>query len=395
MSNGAPRCRSRANVPPENMSGRVGRPRGILILLSQAFAAGGIQRFNRTLLAACAQLSLRVDVLVLADTQGDAERWQPPAGMRVRAFANRRLAYCAAVCRAVLTGSYDQVLVGHVHLLRLAVLARALAVGRRPSVLLVAHGLEVWHGLRGARRRAMRSVANVLCVSTYTRDAIRRQAPEIGAERFSLFPNALDDSWRRRADDAARARASVRLPPKFLLTVTRLTSSERAKGVVSVIEAMPMLSDDAVHLVIVGRGDDAEFLRGVARRLGVAERVLLLGAVGDAELADIYRRSIAFVLPSGQEGFGLVFIEAMYFGAPVIAAGAKGALDVVRHEETGLLVPFGDVVSIGASIERLLGDAELRARLASNARTMVTDRGEFTFDAFVARCAAVLTPTRP
>jgi glycosyltransferase involved in cell wall biosynthesis len=133
----------------------------------------------------------------------------------------------------------------------------------------------------------------------------------------------------------------------------------------------------------------------VARRLGVAERVLFLGAVDDAELAGIYRKSTAFVLPSGQEGFGLVFIEAMYFGAPVIAAGEKGALDVVRHEETGLLVPFGDVVSIKASAERLLGDPELCARLASNARKLMTDRGEFTFDAFLARCAAVLAPKRP
>jgi glycosyltransferase involved in cell wall biosynthesis len=119
--------------------------------------------------------------------------------------------------------------------------------------------------------------------------------------------------------------------------------------------------------------------------------VRFLGGVSDATLVDLYRRCEAFVLPSGQEGFGIVFLEAMYFGAPVIAARAKGAVDVVQDGETGLLVAFGDVVGLRMAIDRLLASESLRQALRERARQNVTGQGPFTFHAFVQRCSGLLT----
>ncbi len=112
--------------------------------------------------------------------------------------------------------------------------------------------------------------------------------------------------------------------------------------------------------------------------------------VSDAELVSLYERCEAFVLPSGKEGFGIVFLEAMYFGAPVIAAGEKGAIDVVRDGDTGIAVPFGDTIAIKEAIERIRSDAALRTRLRANGRSMVVDGGPFTFARFTERCADVL-----
>jgi phosphatidylinositol alpha-1,6-mannosyltransferase len=174
------------------------------------------------------------------------------------------------------------------------------------------------------------------------------------------------------------------------LSVTRLDSQQRYKGILTVLETLGMTDDRSMQYVIAGSGDDQAFLLRAAARFGVADRVRFLGAVTDRDLAELYRRCLAFALPSGKEGFGLVFLEAMFFGAPVIAAGQRGALDVIRDEETGLLVGYGDVVALRKAINRLAADDSLRERLRTQAFKTVTGDGVFTFGAFVSRLAIVL-----
>jgi glycosyltransferase involved in cell wall biosynthesis len=101
-----------------------------------------------------------------------------------------------------------------------------------------------------------------------------------------------------------------------------------------------------------------------------------------------------FVLPIGKEGFGIVFLEAMFFGAAVIAASEKGALDVIQDGETGLLVRFGDTVALSRAMERLITDAPLREHLRQMGRSMVAGRGAFTFARFVERSADILEISR-
>ena len=205
-----------------------------------------------------------------------------------------------------------------------------------------------------------------------------------------MFPNALSEEWLEKFASLPEQAAAPAIPHRFLLSVTRVEKGDRYKGIVSVLEALSMIEDDSLHYAVVGRGDDLAFLQQVARRLGVADRTHWLGALPDAQLVSLYRSCEAFVLPSGKEGFGIVFLEAMFFGAPVIAARAKGAVDVVCDGETGLTVEYGDVVALKQTIERLSGNAQLRAQLNARARVSVIDDGAFTFRAFVTRCAAAL-----
>jgi glycosyltransferase involved in cell wall biosynthesis len=196
----------------------------------------------------------------------------------------------------------------------------------------------------------------------------------------------LSEIWR--GTGAAAVERAV--PDRFLLSVTRLEKGDRYKGIVTVIEALGMLEDPALHYCVIGQGDDLPFLRCVAHRCRVAHRVHFLSGVTDAELITLYGRCTAFVLPSGKEGFGIVFLEAMYFGAPVIAAAEKGALDVVRDGETGLLVRYGDSAALKRAIERLQQDSVLRGRVIAGGRAAVTANGPFTFARFAERAAEML-----
>lgn len=363
--------------------------RRVLLLLSQVFANGGVQRFNRTLLAAIETLGCECDVYSLADDEAAHDKWQQEnSGLHVRTFGGSKPRFALAVIRAVASGRYDDVIIGHVHFLRLVVNARLIG-SRRSRLLLVAHGVEVWNRLHGGRRAALSSVERILCVSEYTAQSMREQAPAVPAHRFSVFPNALADVWVAKVQALSTPRAAAR-GASYILSVARLTRYDRTKGIIHALEAFAQLADRQLRFVIAGTGDDLPFLRQIAERLGVAERVDFPGAVSDSELVALYRECQAFVLPSSQEGFGIVFLEAMYFGAPVIAAREKGAVDVIRHGETGLLVPYGDVAALGAAMTRVLGDFALRDSLRTAARANVTGDGCFTASAFTSRLASLL-----
>ncbi|MDE2349026.1 MAG: glycosyltransferase family 4 protein, partial [Gammaproteobacteria bacterium] len=293
------------------MSSRPSRPMRVLALFSEVHGNGGIQRFNRTLLAACARLGIDCDVLSLHDARAaDAADAAGCGGSRVR-FALR-------AARRLATRRYDWLLVGHVNFLALAVALRVLATPSRPRVMLAAHGIEVWSGIGARRRWALAHTDRILCVSRHTRDRLLEQAPGLDPADLMRFPNALAETWRGVAPVDPREP----LPPRFILSVTRLSPGDRYKGVVSVIEALRAVEDPGLDYLVVGSGEDRAFLELVARRCGVADRVHFRPDTTDAELADLYRRCHAFVLPSGNEGFGIVYLEAMFFGAPVIAAAA-------------------------------------------------------------------------
>jgi len=360
------------------------RPR-VLVVMGEVYANGGIQRFNRTFLTACARLGISCDV----------RSWKAPSCLNIRVFSHRKSRFALAVLSAALFGGHDFVVVGHINLLTLVASALALGRRRRTRSLLIAHGIEVWTHIQGRRRRALREIDTILSVSRYTADMIRLQAPELAEETFRIFPNALSESWVQGLPQSPVKGDRGRLPERFVLSVTRLDRSDRYKGIVTVIEALAMLESRSVHYIVAGNGDDLEFLEGVARRLQVADRIHFIGGVSDADLARLYQTCSIFVLPSGKEGFGIVFLEAMYFGAPVIAAKAKGAVDVVSQEESGLLVPYGDAVALKEAIDRLLRDADLRQRVRGGGRKQVTADGAFTFNAYVRRLARIFEVPGP
>jgi phosphatidylinositol alpha-1,6-mannosyltransferase len=375
----------------------INRPKKALVIASGMYANGGIQRFNRTFLTACDNLGVACDVVSLGDSADEVSRWSAPSSAAVSVYDYHRLRFALAVASRVLRGNYDFIVIGHVNLLRLVVAATRMK--RRARVILIAHGIEVWTGLSGSRRHALRKVDSILCVSHYTRHAIQSQAPELPQDRFVIFPNALSESWREQPSAQPGAHTEVellmRLPKKFLLSVTRLDRGERYKGIITVLEALSMIDDRSVHYVVAGHGNDAQFIAQVADRLGVTSRVHFVGSVSDVELAALYRECAAFVLPSGKEGFGIVFLEAMFFGACVIAAREKGAVDVVQHEQTGLLVPYGDSVALKLAIDRVVADTAFNHQMAMAGRATVTGDGAFTFQSYVARLARALNIHAP
>lgn len=149
--------------------------------------------------------------------------------------------------------------------------------------------------------------------------------------------------------------------------------------------AMPMILSilPDVYYVIVGKGGDVKRLKSLSNEMGVSRHVIFTGYVSNKELPYYYRACEVFLLPSREEGFGYVFLEAMWFGKPCIGARAGGIPEVVKDGETGLLVEYGDVKAIGDAIINLLEDETTRKRMGEEGHRRVMDN--FIFDIYKKR----------
>jgi len=245
----------------------------------------------------------------------------------------------------------------HAHWLLTALVAR---FAGKPFVVTL-HGSIRFEGLSDvglARRRPrlvrrlLQPAAAVICVSETIAEAIRGAGVEA-----VVIPNGV------------RIPGEVGSPaePPEVLYVGRLSPE---KNVDVLVEAVGDL-----NLVAAGDGPLRELVPGA------------LGAVPHAEVERLLERATVVVAPCDREGFGVAAAEAMAFGRPVVAAAGGALLELVGDEETGLLVPPRDASALRAAVERLLADADLRARLGETARIRAAER--YGWDSVIERTLEV------
>jgi phosphatidylinositol alpha-mannosyltransferase len=207
---------------------------------------------------------------------------------------------------------------------------------------------------RVARRLAIR-------VAVSERAAAFARARIGGA--FRVVPNAVDVG---RFASAEPREDLVALGGRRLLFVGRL---DDRKGFVDAVGAFGRLADTRPDLRLVVAGDGPRRAAVDALAPAMRERVTMLGAVENADLPPVHAACEVFVAPNtGGESFGIVLLEAMAAGLPVVATDILGFDEVVRGEVDGVLVPARDAAALAAAVARVLDDDDLRDRLAAAAR---------------------------
>ena len=213
-------------------------------------------------------------------------------------------------------------------------------------------------------KRNVERADRVLATSSY---AAGRIAAEYGAapEKIRVVPEPIDLArWEKALEAAVR----IVSDEPVILCVAHLYPR---KQVGSLLRAMTLLKARA-KLRVVGTGPELAALRDLAGELGLRGRAELLGHVPFERLAAEYRGADVFCLPSLQEGFGIVFLEAMAAGLPVVGCRAAAIPEVVPDGECGILVPPGDVNALASALERLLGDETERRRLGAAGRRRIS-----------------------
>lgn len=244
------------------------------------------------------------------------------------------------------------------------------------------HGIEVWSPLPLWRRLALRRARLVLAPTEDTATHVVVQQ-HVRRNRVHVLPWALDPEFEALSANGLKAKLPRVFPEgRIILTVGRWLANERYKGMDTLITALPRLLTrwPELQLVAVGAGDDRAWLEEKADQNGVNLHVHFLSDLGSEELAACYAACEIFALPSAGEGFGLVYLEAMFHGKPVIGGTHGGAPEVIQDGLTGYLVPHGDAAQLATSIETLLSEPALAQKMGERGRQRV--EREFRFNVF-------------
>lgn len=264
-------------------------------------------------------------------------------------------------------------------------------VAPRMKSIVCTHGVEVSEPLSRLRRRALRRANLVLAPSRDTAEQVVSQQ-RVTRERIRVLPWALDPQFEGML--ASGTPAAV--PPKefpsgrVILTVGRWLETERYKGVDTLITTMPRLLTQwpELQLAVVGSGDDRAWLEDLAEKNGVERHVHFLSGLSNGELAACYAACEIFALPSRGEGFGLVYLEAMACGKPVIGGSHGGAPEIIQDGVTGYLVPHGDPIQLATAIQTLLMDPAHAREMGARGRQTVDH--EYRFQNFAKALKKIL-----
>jgi glycosyltransferase involved in cell wall biosynthesis len=198
-------------------------------------------------------------------------------------------------------------------------------------------------------------------VSNFTKNKIVDvQGTEAG--KIKIFHNTIDPYFKYpscfKKPGYLLNRYGIKVEDSVVFTLSRLSFTEKYKGYDQIIELLPKLkkNNPNVRYILAGKADEKE-LKRVNEMIDsneLSENINLPGFIKDEEVIDHYLLSDVFVMPSRKEGFGIVFIEAMACGLPVIAGNIDGSVDALKHGELGTLVNPSDQIEILLGMQQQL-----------------------------------------
>jgi len=330
----------------------------ILFSLQTFSTTGGIQKMTRTLAHSLNNLAKRnnwdFNLWSVYDSPMDLMQHYLPVEKFKGFKANRAKFIVKAVLQAKTT---DIIILSHINLAVIGLLVKA--INPQCKVWLIAHGIEVWRPLSIFKNTLLKRCDKVICVSNFTKQQLITRH-KTDAAKCMVLNNAVDPFMKLPVTFAKPTellkRYKLAEDNKILFTLTRLASTEQYKGhdqVIKVISYLKVKYPD-IKYILSGQYDHKEEIRIQKLILDceVEEQVILTGFIEESELSDHFLLADLFVLPSKKEGFGIVFIEALACGLPVICGNVDGSVDAICNGELGRPINPDDL----AELEKALID---------------------------------------
>ncbi len=374
-----------------------------LMLLTDGFGGfGGIAKFNRDFLTALSSSDDVESVVAIPRLMQD----DPGPLPNKLAYVTSGLGGKGRYLRALLRSARDiraskkpdtrvVVFCGHINLLPAAMAAQRITGG---DLFLNIHGIDAWQPtLDPLVNACVKQIDDFISVSSVTRRRFLQWAG-LGMDKGVVLPNCVDlEAFRPGPKSLELVRRFNLEGARVLLTLGRLASEERYKGFDEVIECLPDIGKAVPNVVylIAGDGPDRPRLVQKARKLGLrvddlavsepseariqesngsAPRVIFAGRVKDEVKADYFRLADLFVMPSSGEGFGIVLLEAMACGVPVIGSKIDGSREALRQGELGTLVDPRNLPEITSAIIENLTDPRVGSTVVEGVEYFSTQR---------------------
>jgi phosphatidyl-myo-inositol dimannoside synthase len=345
--------------------------KGMVMLLAPGlFEHGGIQTYMRQTLTVLSDYAgargAEVRCISLADASAVA-----PGGVQVVGCHRRKWRFALSAFRVAFRQRPSLVIVGHVGLGPVALVLSLIRLIR--SYVIVLYGVDAWRRLNRLDQWAARRAAAIVAVSRYT--ALRfGRTNAIDPARIDIIAPCMEVTDRGTRQPAQDSDHSLRV-----LTVSRLVSGDRDKGVDKLLKAIRRANDSgtAIDLTIVGDGDDLGRLQRLSTQLALDNHVRYTGSISSEELDSLYQSCDVFALPSRMEGFGIVFIEAMGWGKPCVGGNHGGTPEIIEDGVDGCLVEHGDVDGLASTLVRLARDTA--GRTAMGACALAKAQSKYSF----------------
>ena len=308
----------------------------ILVLLGDTFhAPGGIAQYNRDLVGAWAEMDAVEEIVLIPRFASGPEKILPRKVLQTRPVHRLSLYVLGAIRASILRAPFDFIFCAHLNLVPLAfAISRLLGA----PVWLQLHGIEAWKKPSRIVRWSAEKSMLVTCASRYTRRRFLLWA-NLAPHTVHVLPNTVGGQFHPEGERTSAVEKYGLSGKKTLLTVSRLSRADGYKGHDKVIRCMPELCSEIDNLVyaIGGEGDLRPDLQELAVSLQVDHAVKFLGPIDHDELPSLYRGADVFAMPSTGEGFGIVYLESIACGTPVVAGNSDGAQDPLQDGALGVL----------------------------------------------------------
>ncbi len=253
----------------------------------------------------------------------------------------------------------DVVMISHINLLVAGWLIKKI----NPSVkiMLMAHGIEIWGELTKHKNKMLSTCDKILSVSNFTLEIIANKHG-IPTSKLAVLNNCLDPFLNNQINEIAnrniRNKYGFSIEDIVLLTLTRISAKDRYKGYDGVIKALVNLvaqNKNIKYLLAGGCSNDEKlFIEQLIKENFLENNVVLAGYIPEEELAAHFAMADVYIMPSTKEGFGIVFIEAMYYGVPVIAGNKDGSTDALLNGKLGLLIEPNNASEIELAVKKII-----------------------------------------
>lgn len=239
--------------------------------------------------------------------------------------------------------------------------------------LAVGHGIEVWGLQNKSAGPGLRGADRLVAVSDFTRQRMS-EALAILPDRIGILPNTFeaDHFALGPKPDFLLRRYGLEADQPVVLSIGRLAKEERYKGYDLVLKVLLEVRKafPEVRYILGGNGPDSARLDSLIQKLGIQETVTLTGHIPEEELSAHYNLCDVFAMPSKGEGFGIVFLEALACGKPVIAGNKDGSVDALAGGELGVLVDPDDPQALTEALVAVLSEVESRkSKVQGKSRT--------------------------
>lgn len=361
----------------------------ILVLAPPMGATGGIQRYVATLAHALGDVLGKENVRMVAVPAEPKSRWDGTLALGRGA----KLRFLGAAVAEAIRWRPHLVLCAHVGL---GPAARVIQRISGAPYWVMLYGIEVWGELSPAKLRALRAAQRLVTISKFTLEATS-MLHGVTKENAVLLPPAFEETYPQAP--AATEKPRTGATELIVLTVGRLAASEKYKGHDVMLEAWGEVRRKipGAKYVIVGDGDDRPRLEALAKELGVSDSVTFTGGVSSTVLQACYDDCRVFALPARTEldsraprgeGFGIVFLEAMARGKPVLGPNTGAPAEFIHSGEHGLLVDPTKPAEVARALIELLEQPERAQRMGLAGREWV--RQQYSYEMFCRRLRETL-----